>query len=204
MNYNLLKKHSKAILIIVLIFLSLIPIFFGYNVHYIIILSFNPIQFLYVLAGIVLLFLLGRVIFSKVIDEKSISKMKDHELIESFINRNEKWVKWFIFPLTMLMEELLFRFHAITIIIDLINLNSTLAVLISSSIFSIYHIHFWFRYNDVRIFISYLILSFFLGLLNGYVFIHYGLIICFIIHYGLAFELYFYLYRKFYAESQKR
>ncbi|TFG25810.1 MAG: CPBP family intramembrane metalloprotease [Promethearchaeota archaeon] len=204
MNYDLLKRHNKDILIIVVVLSSLIPLFFGYNVQNIIIFSFNSIPFLYVISGIVLLFLLGRIIFSKIIDEKSISKMKGHELIESFINKNEKWVKWVIFPLTMVMEELLFRFYAIIVIIDLINLNSILAILISSSIFSIYHIHFWFRYHDFRIFLSYLILSFFLGVLNGYVFIHNGLIPCVLIHYGMAFELYFYLYRKFYAESQKR
>ena len=204
MNYALLKKHNKDILIIVVVLISLIPLFFGYYVQNIIIFSFDPIQFLFLLSGIVLLFLLGRIIFLKIINEKSINQMKNHELIESFINENEKWVKWLIFPLTMLMEELLFRFHAITILINLINLNSILAVLISSSIFSIYHIHFWFRYHDFRIFLSYLILSFFLGLLNGYTFIHYGLIACVIIHYGMAFELYYYLYRKFYTESQKR
>ena len=204
MNYTLLRKHNKDILIISIVIISLMPLFFGYNVQNIIIFSNSPIQFLCVISGIVLLFLLGRVIYSKVIDEKSIKKMKDHELIDSFINKNEKWVKWVIFPLTMLMEELLFRFYAITILIELINLNSILAILISSSIFSIYHIHFWFRYHDFRIFLSYLILSFFLGLLNGYVFINYGLIPCVIIHYGMAFELYFYLYRKFYTESQKR
>ena len=204
MNSNLLKKHNKDILIIVVVLISLIPLFFGYNVRNIILFSFNPIQFLYIMSGIALLFLLGRVIFWKLIDEKSISKMKDHELIESFINNNEKWVKWVMFPLTMVMEELVFRFYVITILIDLIVLNSNLAVIISSSIFSVYHIHFWFRYNDFRIFLAFLILSFFLGVLNGYVFIYYGLIPCFLIHYGMAFELYFYLYRKFYAERHKR
>ena len=204
MNKKTVKTYTKDVFIIIVVFIAIIPLFYGYNLQNIVILTFNFNLFAVLALGLVILFLLGRLIFSTLLDEKSILQMENHDLVDSFIKKNQKWVKWFIFPLTMLMEELIFRFYAISIIINPIKLNPFLAVIISSSIFAAYHIHFWIRFKNFRIFISFFILSFFLGLLNGYAFIYFGLLVCFIIHYGMAFELYFYLYRKFYVKKQKR
>ena len=204
MNKKTLKTHTKDVIIIIVVFIAFIPLFYGYNLQYIIIITFNFNLIAFLVLGIVILFLLGRLIFSTLLDEKSIIQIENHDLVDSFIKNNQKLTKWFIFPLTMLMEELIFRFYSISIIINLIKLSSFLAVIISSSIFAAYHIHFWIRFKNFRIFISFFILSFFLGLLNGYAFINFGLLVCFIIHYGMAFELYFYLYRKFYVKNQKR
>ena len=204
MDKKISKPHIKDVIIIIVVVISLIPLFYGYELKYIIILTYNFNLITFLVLGIVILFLFGRVIFSTLLDEKSIFQMENHDLVDSFIKKNQNWAKWFIFPLTMLMEELIFRFYAISIVIDLIKLNPFLAVITSSSIFAAYHIHFWIRFKNFRIFISFFILSFFLGLLNGYAFIYFGLLACFIIHYGMAFELYFYLYRKFYVKKQKR
>ena len=204
MDKKISKPHIKDVIIIIVVVISLIPLFYGYELKYIIILTYNFNLITFLVLGIVILFLFGRVIFSTLLDEKSIFQMENHDLVDSFIKKNQNWAKWFIFPLTMLMEELIFRFYAISIVIDLIKLNPFLAVITSSSIFAAYHIHFWIRFKNFRIFISFFILSFFLGLLNGYAFIYFGLLVCFIIHYGMAFELYFYLYRKFYVKKQKR
>jgi len=204
MNKKTVKTYTKNVIIIIVVFIAIIPLFYGYNLQNVVILTFNFNLFAVLALGLVILFLLGRLIFSTLLDEKSILQMENHDLVDSFIKKNQKWVKWFIFPLTMLMEELIFRFYAISIIINPIKLNPFLAVIISSSIFAAYHIHFWIRFKNFRIFISFFILSFFLGLLNGYAFIYFGLLVCFIIHYGMAFELYFYLYRKFYVKKQKR
>ena len=203
MNKKTLKTHTKDVIIIIVVFIAFIPLFYGYNLQYLIIITFNFNLIAFLVLGIVILFLFGRVIFSTLLDEKSIFQMENHDLVDSFIKKNQNWAKWFIFPLTMLIEELIFRFYAISIVIDLIKLNPFLAVITSSSIFAAYHIHFWIRFKNFRIFISFFILSFFLGLLNGYAFIYFGLLACFIIHYGMAFELYFYLYRKFYVKKQK-
>ena len=197
------KTHTKDVIIIIVVFIAIIPLFYGYNLQKIVILTFNFNLIAVLALGLVILFLLGRLIFSIFLDEKSVSLMENHDLIDSFIKKNQKWTKWFIFPLTMLMEELIFRFYAISIIINLIKLNPFFAIIISSSIFAVYHIHFWIRLKNFRIFISFFILSFLLGLLNGYAFIYFGLLACFFIHYGMAFELYFYLYRKFYVKKQK-
>ncbi len=199
-----IKTHTKDVIIIIVVFILFIPLFYGYNLKKIINLTFSFNSFAILALGLFFLFLLWRFIFSTLLDQKSISQMENHDLVDAFIKKNRKWTKWLIFPLTMLMEELIFRFYAISVIIDLIKLNPFIAVIISSFIFAAYHIHFWIRFKNFRIFIAFFILSFFLGLLNGYAFISFGLLICFIIHYGMAFELYFYLYRKFYAENQKK
>ena len=198
------KTHTKDVIIIIVVFIAIIPLFYGYNLQKIVILTFNFNLIAVLALGLIILFLLGRLIFSTLLDDKSISLMENHDMIDSFIKKNQKWTKWFIFPLTMLMEELIFRFYAISIIINLIKLSPFLAIILSSSIFAVYHIHFWIRLRNFRIFISFFILSFLLGLLNGYAFIYFGLLACFFIHYGMAFELYFYLYRKFYVKKQKR
>lgn len=204
MNKTTAKTYTKDVIIIIVVFIAIIPLFYGYDLQSIVILSFNFNLIVVLALGLVILFLSGRFIFSTLLDEKSISLMKNHDMIDSFIKKNQKWTKWFTFPLTMLMEELIFRFYAISIIVDLIKLSPFLAVMLSSSIFAVYHIHFWVRLKNFRIFFSFFILSFLLGLLNGYAFIYFGLLACFIIHYGMAFELYFYLYRKFYVKKQKK
>ena len=203
MNEKTVKNHTKDVIIIIVVIIAIIPLIYGYNLQSIAIITCNFNLIAVLALGLVILFLLGRLIFSTLLDEKSISLMENHDMIDSFIKKNQKWTKWFIFPLTMLMEELIFRFYAISIIINLIKLNPFLAIIISSSIFAVYHIHFWIRLKNFRIFISFFILSFLLGLLNGYAFIYFGLLACFFIHYGMAFELYSYLYRKFYAKNQK-
>ena len=203
MNEKTVENHTKDVIIIIVVIIAIIPLIYGYNLQSIAIITCNFNLIAVLALGLVILFLLGRLIFSTLLDEKSISLMENHDMIDSFIKKNQKWTKWFIFPLTMLMEELIFRFYAISIIINLIKLNPFLAIIISSSIFAVYHIHFWIRLKNFRIFISFFILSFLLGLLNGYAFIYFGLLACFFIHYGMAFELYSYLYRKFYAKNQK-
>ena len=203
MNEKTVKNHTKDVIIIIVVIIAIIPLIYGYNLQSIAIITCNFNLIAVLALGLVILFLLGRLIFSTLLDEKSISLMENHDMIDSFIKKNQKWTKWFIFPLTMLMEELIFRFYAMSIIINLIKLNPFFAIIISSSIFAVYHIHFWIRLKNFRIFISFFILSFLLGLLNGYAFIYFGLLACFFIHYGMAFELYSYLYRKFYAKNQK-
>ena len=203
MNEKTVKNHTKDVIIIIVVIIAIIPLIYGYNLQNIAIITCNFNLIAVLALGLVILFLLGRLIFSTLLDEKSISLMENHDMIDSFIKKNQKWTKWFIFPLTMLMEELIFRFYAMSIIINLIKLSPFFAIILSSSIFAVYHIHFWIRLKNFRIFISFFILSFLLGLLNGYAFIYFGLLACFFIHYGMAFELYSYLYRKFYAKNQK-
>lgn len=182
---------------------SIIPIIFGYNRNYIFIPFFDLLINALLLFGIFTIFLLGRVIISKIYDESSISQMREHDLLKAFSNQNKKSVLIVFFPLTMLMEELVFRFYAISILLDILHQNLLISILFSSLIFAFYHLHFWFRFKNFRIFISYFILSFFLGVLNGFIFFYFGLVYCFIVHFGLAFEMYYHLYVKYVKNNSK-
>ncbi len=199
-----MKLDKKYITIFIIVTASIIPLILGYKRNYIFIPFFDIHVIFYLFIGIIAVFLLGRVIISKVLqDGPSISQMKDHDVIKAFFNQNKKLVLIVLFPMTMLMEEFIFRFYAILILLDILFQNYFLVILFSSIIFALYHLHFWFRFRNLRIFISYFILSFFLGLLNGFIFIYFGLLFCFFVHFGLAFEMYYHIYVKYFKNNNK-
>jgi len=197
-----LKLDKRYIIIFMIVTASIIPLILGYKRNYFFIPFFDLHVTFYLFIGIIAVFLLGRVIISKVLqDAPSISQMKDHDVIKAFFNQNKKFVLIVLFPMTMLMEEFIFRFYAISILLDFLSQNYFLVIFFSSIIFALYHLHFWFRFQNFRIFISYFILSFFLGLLNGFIFIYFGLLFCFFVHFGLAFEMYYHLYVKYFKNN---
>lgn len=198
-----MELNRKYLIIFIIVIVSIIPIIFGYNKNYIFIPFFDLFVISYIFVGILAIFLFGRVIISEIYDETSISQMKDHDLINAFSYQHKKSVLIVFFSMTMMMEELIFRFYAILILLELLYQSYLLVILLSSIIFALYHLHFWFRFKNFRIFISYFILSFFLGLLNGFIFIYYGLLFCFIVHFGLAFEMYYHLYVRYFKNNSK-
>ena len=192
---------KKYLVIFAVVIIGILPIFFGLNIQYLFINNLNPSRLLLFLLGVITLFLLGRIIILILFDDKLIDQMKNHDLIQAFINQNNKSVIWFTFPLTMLMEELIFRFYVIIVLLDILHFNELLVILLSSIIFAFYHLHFWFMFKNFRLFISYFILSFGLGLFNSFVFLYFGLIICFFVHFGVAFEMYYHLYNKYFKKN---
>ena len=196
-----MKLDRKNLIIFIAVIGSIIPIIFGYNWNYIFVPFFDLLISTVLFIGIFAIFLLGRVIISKIYNESSISQMEEHDLLKAFSNQNKKSILIVFFPMTMLMEELIFRFYAISILLEIFYQNFLLSILLSSIIFAFYHLHFWFRFKNFRIFISYFILSFFLGVLNGFIFLYFGLLYCFIVHFGLAFEMYHHLYRKYFKKN---
>ena len=104
----------------------------------------------------------------------------------------------FFFPIIMIIEELIFRFYIIAILINQVELEALVAVFISSLVFSIFHIHTWFSYKSLRILLVNLIFPFLLGLYNGYIFLTMGIIPCVIIHYIIVLNLYYNLYKRYF------
>lgn len=189
---------KKYIVILAVVIVGILPIFFGLNIQYLFINNLNPSRLFLFLLGVLILFLSGRIIILIIFDDNVIDQMKNHDLIQAFINQNRKSVIWFTFPLTMLMEELIFRFYVIIVLLDILHFNDLLVILLSSIIFAFYHLHFWFMFKNFKLFISYFILSFGLGLFNGFVFLYFGLLYCFFVHFGVAFEMYYHLYSKYF------
>jgi len=129
-------------------------------------------------------------------DEKSKELMKQHDVVKALLNGNNRIVLLVFFPLTMIMEEFIFRYYLIGVLLYQLKLGLILAILISSVIFSLYHLHIWFKFRNLKILISYIISSFLLALYNGYLLITLGIFVCIIVHTILVFILYYNLYKK--------
>jgi len=128
--------------------------------------------------------------------------IKKHDVIDVLIEKRNRLPIFSLFLITMIMEELIFRNYLINLFIRTVKLQIILGIFISSLIFSLYHIHTWFVYKDLRISVIYLINSFLLGLFNGYIFLTLGLITCIIIHTSIAFLFYYNLYKRYFKKEK--
>ncbi|MBN1217045.1 MAG: CPBP family intramembrane metalloprotease [Candidatus Lokiarchaeota archaeon] len=181
-----------------IILILLIPLFFGFNIKF---LFFNKIQaFQIFFIGILLTFLLvlGFLIVRYVFTIRDYEIMKKHEIINGFMSNSIKLVT-ISFLLTMIMEELIFRFYILGFLI--INLNLLIAMTTSSLIFSLYHIHIFFYFKNLKILALYIGYSFFIGFLNSYILIYLGFFCCVIIHFLIVYLLYYDLFRNYNLKS---
>jgi len=191
-----LKLGKKYLAIISTVIVLTIPIFFGIYADFLTISEINFKILLLLLIGFVLLLVLGKVMELFLYGKKSKDKMKKHDVIKAFLNEEGKIVLLVFFPLTMIMEELIFRYYLIGFLLNHLNLEVISTIMISSLIFSLYHIHTWFRFKDLKILISYLIFSFILGIYNAYLLFTLGIFACIIVHFSLVFVTYYNLYKK--------
>lgn len=188
--------NIKHFLILVCVIFCIIPPLFGIFIKLIVISQFNVLILSLIIIGLILLYLMGKAFEKYGYNQETLKLMSQHDLISALLNKNNNMVLFFFFPLTMVMEEFLFRFYSIGILYIVINLGSLESILMSSLIFSLYHLHFWFKFKNWRITIIFIIFSFFLGLLNGFVLLTIGLPFCILIHYLLALILYLNISKK--------
>ena len=191
-----LKFEKKYLTIAIVVILLTIPIFFGIYIDFLILSELSLGVMLFLLIGFLSLLGLGKVMELLMYRERSREFMKQHDVIKALLNGNEIKVLLVFFPLTMVMEELIFRYYLIGVLLYQLKLSLTLAILISSMIFSLYHFHIWFRFKDLKILISYLISSFLLGIYNAFILLSLGIFACIIVHTILVFILYYSLYKK--------
>ncbi|MFW9936499.1 MAG: type II CAAX prenyl endopeptidase Rce1 family protein [Candidatus Thorarchaeota archaeon] len=196
-----MKVIKKYILISSLVILLVIPIFFGVFNQYLLLSQINLIDITYLVIGMIVLLLIGFLISTFVYDTKSLELMKNHDVINSLIRRNNRLVLVLFFPLTMIMEELIFRYYILGLFMIELKFETLLAVLLSSLIFSVYHIHFWFKFKNLRITTTYIIYSFLLGLFTAYILITFNIFISIFAHYIIAFAIYFLLFKKKYKNE---
>jgi len=191
-----LKHSGKYLTITVAVIVLIIPIFFGVYIDFLIVseLSFGVMLFL--LIGFIILLVLGKVMEIFMYNERSKELMEQHDVIEALLNGNSRIVLLVFFPLTMIMEELIFRYYLIGLLLNQLKLSSISVIIVSSIIFSIYHLHIWFRFKDIKILISYLISSFLLGIYNAFILLTLGIFACILVHAVLVFILYYNLHKK--------
>ncbi len=196
MIFKDLKFGIKYLTITVVVISLIIPIFFGIYIDFLFVSELSLEIILFLLIGFVFLLGLGKLTEHLMYSKRSIELMKQHDVIKALLNGNDIFVLLVFFPLTMIMEELIFRYYLIGILLFQLKLGLILAILISSLIFSLYHLHIWFKFKNLKILISYLISSFLLAIYNAYLLITLGIFACIIIHTILVFILYFNLYKK--------
>ena len=191
-----MKIGKKYLTIIVVVIILIIPIFFGVYMNLLTAsgLSINTLIFLIV--GFLILLGLGKMTEMFGYNEKSKEAMRKHDVVNALLNGEGIITLLIFFPLTMVMEELIFRYYLIGILLNELMVEFIPAIIVSSIIFSIYHIHIWFRFKDKAILVSYLISSLLLGIYNGFVLLTLGIFPCIILHTLLVFILYYNLYRK--------
>ncbi|MFX0029330.1 MAG: CPBP family intramembrane glutamic endopeptidase [Candidatus Hermodarchaeota archaeon] len=186
---------KKFIIISLITIILMIPIFFGVYTEFLLERNLELFGIPIVILGLLLLLFIGWIINSFGFDVSNIESMRNHNVINALINGNYV-ILCFFFPITMIMEELIFRYYLISFFSSTLQLKTLSSILISSIAFSFYHIHTWFTFKNQRILVINLSYTLMLGLFNGYMFIMLGIIPCIIIHYLLAFYFYYYLYTK--------
>jgi len=191
-----LKLGKKYLAITITDTLLIIPIFFGIYVDFLIASELSLEIVLFLLIGFVILLGLGKVMELFMYNDRSKELMKQHDVVSTLLNGNDKRVLLVFFPLTMIMEELIFRYYFMGLLLNQFMVGSIFAITISSIVFSVYHLHIWFRFKDFKILISYLISSFLLGIYNAYILLTLGIFACVIVHTILGFILYYNLYKK--------
>lgn len=187
---------KKYLTIIIFDIILIIPIVFGLYNEYLCHNEFSYLIILIIIVGFLILLLFGKLIELYAYDEKSIQMMKQHDVIDTLIENKNKSVLLIFFPLTMVMEELIFRYYVVGFLLIQLQLEVFWGIFISSVIFSLYHIHTWFSYKNIRISIIYIGYSFFMGLFLGYILLTVGIFPCILIHCSLAFMMYFSIYKK--------
>ncbi len=196
-----MDKIRKYTLIVIIFIILIVPTFLGYYWEYFFIREFDVYVVLILIFGFIIFFIMGKLIEIYAYNDNRIEVLKKNDIINAFISKKNRIVIWIFFPIIMIIEELIFRFYIIAILINQVELEALVAVFISSLVFSLFHIHTWFSYRSLRILLVNLIFPFLLGLFNGYIFLTIGIIPCIIIHYIIVLNLYYNLYKRYFKND---
>ncbi|MFW9894586.1 MAG: CPBP family intramembrane glutamic endopeptidase [Candidatus Thorarchaeota archaeon] len=195
------KRGKKYYIICFFTIILTLPIFFGQYIEnfYAQIINTSTI-FVYFL-GIIVLFIIGGLIDVFGFNVKELELIKDHDVIQALIKKENRLFILIMFILTMIMEELIFRYYIISFLSSTLSLNLIFIILISSVFFSLYHIHIWFKFQDLRILGIFMTNSFLLGLFLGFIFLTLGFSLCLITHSVVALIFYLNLYNKYFRTN---
>ena len=145
----------------------------------------------YIESSILLGGIIALIIMAEVFTNFFISKGRIDISSVSFITAlkgKHKYSLYFLYPLTLLFEELLFR----GVIFNFLLNSSTLilAIFISAGIFGIYHIHILIASKNKALGFIFITFSFFLGLLLGKIVIFFGILGCWVVHLTIVSYIY--------------
>ena len=172
--------------------------FFGLFIEYFIVLQLNWLIILILFIGFLFLLFLGIIITTFGYNSKNVEVFRKQDVINAFINKENQAIIWFFFPIIIIIEELIFRYYSIGVLIQIIRLELVSAIFISSIVFSLFHFHVWFRYRNFTILLINLVYPFLMGLYNGYILLNLGLFPCILVHYFIALFLYYNIYKQYF------
>ncbi|MFX1389409.1 MAG: type II CAAX prenyl endopeptidase Rce1 family protein [Promethearchaeota archaeon] len=193
-----MRGFKKYILICIVTILLSIPIICGVFIEFLQLRVINIISILIFFLGLFILLLLGFIIEVFIYNSEIFEIIQKHDVVNSFIKRSNRFSTWIFFFITMIMEELIFRYYSIGVLNSVLHLDIYLTILISSAAFSLYHIHTWLSYKDLKILIVNLVYPFFLGLYLGLLIFSFGLFSDIFAHSFIAFLMHYNIYRIYY------
>ncbi|MHA1930963.1 MAG: CPBP family intramembrane glutamic endopeptidase [Promethearchaeota archaeon] len=193
-----MEKKRKYIIIIIVFLILTIPMFFGVYVETIFLEVSNLYVIIVLFGGFIVLLSLGELTDKHGFNIESLEAIKDHDVIQSLTDKKNRLSILILFIITMIMEELIFRYYLINLLFHTLDLSVVLVLIVSSLFFSLYHIHTWFTYKNIRILGIFLSNSFLLGLFLGYIFLNLGFLYCIVIHSIIAFLFYFNLVNRYF------
>ncbi len=196
-----MEKLRKYALILIVFIILIVPPFLGIYNEYFFIREFDVNVVLILIFGFIIFLIIGKIIEVFVYNDENIGVIKKQDVIYAFISKKNLVFIWVFFPIIMIIEELIFRFYTISFLVNQMELSNFTAIFISSIVFSLFHIHTWFSYRNLRILLVNLTFPFLLGLYNGFIFLTLGIIPCIIIHYIIALNLYYNLYKRYFKNS---
>ena len=199
---KILNKVKKYTIITIIFILLMIPLFFGVFIEYFLVSDLSLYVILILIFGVLLLLICSKIIEIDGYSNRNIKIMKNHDVINVSISKNNQIIVWLFFPIIMIIEELIFRYYLIGFLIFSMELESYLLIIFSSLIFSLYHLHTWFAIKNLRLRLINLGNPFILGLFNGYLFLKLGIIPCIVIHYIIALFLYYNIYRRYFKKKK--
>ncbi|MFX0008925.1 MAG: type II CAAX prenyl endopeptidase Rce1 family protein, partial [Candidatus Hermodarchaeota archaeon] len=186
-----MKHIQKYLIIIIIDVILVIPICFGLFMRYLLINEFNFSILLTLIISIIFFIAFNLIIQKYGYNKSTISLMVNHDATAIFLGNRNNLILLLFFPLTMLMEELIFRYYLIGFMDTILHLDVIAIILMSSLIFSVYHLHFWFRFKNVRLTMIFIIGSFIMGIFLSFMLMTLGLIFCVIAHFSLALLIYY-------------
>ena len=191
-----LKFGKKYLAITFVVILLIFPIFFGIYIDFLFVSELSLGILLFLLVGFVFLLGLGKIMEVFFYNDRSREIMKQNDVVKALLNEKNIIAVLVFLTLIMIMEELIFRYYLIGLLLNQLMIGIIPSIIASSIIFSISHFHIWFRYRDIRITVSYFISSFLLGICNAFALLTLGIFACIIIHTVLVFISYYNLYKK--------
>lgn len=178
-DINSLKKITAPLLAIttVIFTVSVAP----YNEYWFIpILNENVLNLVIYFVLIVLVPIIGLIIIPNYL-KNSLSKFKNHIMTNALIEKD--WYNIIIvFTCTMIFEELIFRGLILVSLFSIFEISQIGSIILSSVIFSLYHLHTWPTFHDKKITIVFMLFSLVLGLICGYFLFLFGYVSCILFH----------------------